>query len=86
MLLLSRVDEFKMEAELVSIDRTQPCPENKLEFKLLKPFTNRHQIKLIFSDKKKGLAYFCTQSYHNDSNSEDDKLIDHVHFLKLAVD
>ena len=86
MLLLSRVDEFKMEAELVSIDRTQPCPENKLEFKLLKPFTYKHRINLMFADKKKGHAYFCTQSCHSDSNYEDDSLIDHVHFLKLAVD
>ena len=68
------------------IDRTQPCPENKLEFKLLKPFTNKHQIKLIFADKKKGHAYFCTQSDHYTTNTDDDNLIDHVHFLKFAVD
>ena len=60
-LLLSSVDEFKIEAELVPIDRTQPCPENKLEFDLLKPFIkNHHQITLMFADKKKGHAYFCT--------------------------
>ena len=84
--LLSCVDEFKMEAELVSIDRTQPCPENKLEFKLLKPFTNKHQIILIFADKKKRHAYFCTQSINNYANFDDDYLIDHVHFLKITVD
>jgi hypothetical protein len=39
-----------MVAELVPIDRTKPCPENKLDFKLLKPFTEKHQIKLIIAD------------------------------------
>ena len=84
-LLLSVVDKFKMEAELVSIDWTQPLPENKLEFKLLKRFTIKHQIKLMFADKKKGHAYFCTQSNHSE-NTYDDSLIDYVHFLKIAVD
>ena len=84
-LLLSVVDKFKMEAELVSIDWTQPLPENKLEFKLLKRFTNKHQINLMFADKKKGHAYFCTQSYHG-KNTDENRLIDHVHFLTIAVD
>ena len=59
-LLLNKISELKMVAELVAIDRTQPCPENKLEFDLLKPFTDNHSIKLIFVDKMKGHAYFCT--------------------------
>ena len=62
-LLLSRVEELKMVAELVPIDKTQPCPEHKLEFELSEPFTNNHQIKLIFVDKMKEHAYFCTESY-----------------------
>ena len=61
-LLLSVVEELKIVAELVPIDRTQRCTENKLEFDLLKPFTRFHQIKLIFVDKKKGHAYFCSES------------------------
>ena len=75
-----------MVAELVPLDRTQPCPENKLDFKLQKPFTNNHQVTLVFADQKKRIAYFCTQSFHERSTSDIDKFIDHVHFLKVAVD
>ena len=51
-LLLSKVQasEFAMVAELVSIDRTQPCPENKLDLTLMKPFADDHQINLMFAD------------------------------------
>ena len=62
MLLLSVVEELKIVAELVPIDRTQPCPENKIEFDLTKPFTANHHINLIYVDKKKGHAYFCSES------------------------
>ena len=30
-------------------------------------------------------AYFCTESLH-DENEDEDSFIDHVHFLKIAVD
>ena len=86
MLLLSRASQIEMVAELVPLDRTQPCPENKLDFKLQKPFTNNHQVTLVFADQKKRIAYFCTQSFHERSTSDIDKFIDHVHFLKVAVD
>ena len=51
-LLLSKVQasEFAMVAELVSIDTTQSCPENKLDVTLLKPFAEWHQINLMFAD------------------------------------
>ena len=86
-LLLSKESELKMVAELIPLDRTQECPENKLDFDLQQPLNN-HQIKLMFADQKKGHAYFFSQSYHDPSNSCDDEvfLIDCVHFLKFAVD
>ena len=75
-----------MVAELVPIDPTQPCPENKLEFDLQKRFTKYHQLDLVFVDQKKAHAYFCTQSLHDSSNEEEEVFIDYVHFLKIAVD
>ena len=87
-LLLSKESELKMVAELIPLDRTQECPENKLDFDLQQPFSGNHQIKLMFADQKKGHAYFFSQSYHDPSNSCEDEvfLIDCVHFLKFAVD
>ena len=88
MLLLSYKSELKMVAELIPLDRTQECPENKLDFDLQQPFSGNHQIKLMFADQKKGHAYFFSQSYHNPNNIDEDEvfLIDCVHFLKFAVD
>ena len=80
------VNELDMVAELVPLDITQPCPENNLDFKLQKPFTNNHQVTLVFADQKKRIAYFCTQSYHKNSNFTGDKFIDLIHFLKVSVD
>ena len=85
-LLLSQVSEFQMVAELVPIDRTQICQENKLAFTLEKPFTDDHQIKLMFADKQKGHAFFFTESFHLSNNGNNNSLIDSVHFLKIAVD
>ena len=75
-----------MVAELVAIDWTQPCPENKLEFDLPRPFTNDHQLKLIFVDKMKRHAYFCTESATNSMNMDEPFFMDYVHFIKIAVD
>ena len=87
MLLLSKESELKMVAELIPLDRTQECPENKLNFDLQQTLSSKHQIKLMFADQKKGHAYFFSQSYHDPSNNQDEVfLIDCVHFLKFAVD
>ena len=87
-LLLNKESELKMVAELIPLDRTQECAENKLNFDLQQTLSNNHQIKLMFADQKKGHAYFFSQSYHNARNNQDDDvfLIDCVHFLKFAVD
>ena len=86
-LLLSKESELKMVAELIPLDRTQECPENKLNFDLQQTLSSKHQIKLMFADQKKGHAYFFSQSYHDPSNNQDEVfLIDCVHFLKFAVD
>ena len=74
-----------MVAELVSIDRTQFCEETKIEFSLETPFTDDHEIKLMFANQKKGHAYFFTQSQHISNNSNNNSLIDCVNFLKFAV-
>ena len=75
-----------MVAELVPLDRNQVCPENRLIFKLQKPFTSNHQISLVFADAQKQIAYFCTQSYFDMYKSNDDHVIDYVHFLKVFVE
>ena len=88
MVLLSRLEDLKMVAELVPVDITQISQEYKLDFDLHTPITNSHQIKLMLADQKKRHAYFFTQSYHDPSNnySGEEFLIDYVHFLKLSVD
>jgi hypothetical protein len=85
-LLLSRISALDMVAELVPLDRNQVCPENRLIFKLQKPFTSNHQISLVFADAQKQIAYFCTQSYFDMYKSNDDHVIDYVHFLKVFVE
>lgn len=74
-----------MIAELLPVDRTQESPEIQLEFDLNKEFTENHQINLIYVEKAKGNAYFCTQSFCKDSNNSQDFFIDHVHLLKISL-
>jgi hypothetical protein len=73
-----------MIAELISIDITYQFSENILAFDLNKAFENFHQLKLIFTDKKKGTAYFLTQSAH-DFHQINDSFIDCIHLLKFSV-
>ena len=40
----------------------------------------------MFADKKKGHAFFYTESYLTDINNRNSSVINCVHFLKFAVD
>ncbi len=67
------------------IDRTQKCSDDKLEFYLAEIFSSDHQINLIFVDKRKGHAYFCTQSAHILDVYAEDGYLNHIHFIKIAL-
>ena len=73
-----------MFAELVPINGTLKSEEKTLSFALDNNFTSSHQIKLVCVDKKRQLAIFVTESYH-EVNCQIDQLIDSVTVLKMVV-